>query len=239
MELIILAAGQGKRINKYLKKNKCLLKIRNKTLIEKIIDDFTSLINLDKISIIVGHNSAKIKSHLINYKINFIYNKDYKKKEMLHSLYLGLLKTKKDAIVVYSDIYFSKSIIRLIRKGVSKKIILPINLNWKSVWKKRKKDFFEDCESLTYNKKFYLSEIGNKIISTKKVMGQYMGMIYFPKKSISKVLKIYKEKTFHKKIHITQFLNHLLKKNMKIKCLPCKSNWYEFDDIQDIRNFNK
>ena len=66
-----------------------------------------------------------------------------------------------------------------------------------------------------------------------------MGMIYFPKKSISKILKIYKEKTFYEKTHITQFLNNLLKKNIKIKCLPCKSNWYEFDDIQDIRNFQK
>ena len=42
MKLILLAAGKSSRIYRKLGKHKCLLKIRNKTLIEKIIDDARS-----------------------------------------------------------------------------------------------------------------------------------------------------------------------------------------------------
>ena len=237
MELIILAAGRGKRINTHIKKNKCLLKINNQTLIEKIIKDFSSVIKLKKITVVVGYNHEKIKSNLINYNINFIYNKDYKTKEMLYSLYLGLLRSKENVIVSYSDIYFSKSIIKKLKKYSSNKIILPINSNWKSVWRKRGKNFFEDCESLKYDKNLLLKEIGNKIKSTSNVMGQYMGIIYFPKKIKKEIIKNYKKKLSNKKIHITRFLNELIKKKFKIKCLPCRSEWFEFDDIQDVKNF--
>ena len=66
-----------------------------------------------------------------------------------------------------------------------------------------------------------------------------MGIIYFPKKKVLKILKNYRAKTSNNKIHITQFLNNLIKKNIKIKCLPSKSQWYEFDDMKDIRNFKR
>ena len=95
MEALILAAGKGKRINKYLKINKCLLKIDGKTLIEKIINDLRSIFIPDKISVVIGHKNI-IKSKLKNHNINFIFNKDYNKKEMLHSLYLGLKYIRKD-----------------------------------------------------------------------------------------------------------------------------------------------
>ena len=239
MELIILAAGQGKRVNKYLKKNKCLLKIKGKTLIEKIIDDFQSTIKVDKVSVVTGYKNAKIKSNLKNYNINYIYNKDYKKKEMLHSLYLGLLQARTDIIVSYSDIYFSKKIIRLIKKKKSKNIILPINSNWKQVWKNRKKLFVDDCESLKFNKDFKLTEIGNKITNIDEVMGQYMGLVFIPKGLIPNIKKFYKKKIKNSKKHITEFLNDLINKKYEIYCLPTKVKWYEFDDMQDIKNFKK
>ena len=37
MEAIILAAGKGSRISKAINKNKCLIKVSNKTLIDRII----------------------------------------------------------------------------------------------------------------------------------------------------------------------------------------------------------
>ena len=238
MEALILAAGKGKRINKYLKINKCLLKIDGKTLIEKIINDLRSIFIPDKISVVIGHKKNMIKSKLKNHNINFIFNKDYNKKEMLHSLYLGLKYIRKDALVVYSDIYFSKNIFLKIKKTKPKNICLPVSMNWKKIWRLRKKNIFKDCESLKFDKKYFLKEIGKKIFNEKEVMGQYMGIIFFPKNQILKLIKLYENKSFDKKTHITSFLNQLLKKT-KIKCLPCSSEWYEFDDFEDYKNFLK
>ena len=72
MKLILLAAGKSNRIYKKLGKHKCLLKIRNKTLIEKIIDDARSC-GLKKIDVIITfpkNYSNKIKKILKRTALN-------------------------------------------------------------------------------------------------------------------------------------------------------------------------
>ena len=69
MQLIILAAGKSQRIFKKIGKNKCLIKINNKTLIEKIISESSSYFN--KINIITGFKSYLIKK-VIHYGVSFI-----------------------------------------------------------------------------------------------------------------------------------------------------------------------
>ena len=54
MILIILAAGKSNRIYKKIKKNKCLIKIKNKSLIQKIIDDAKKKKFISEIRIVVG-----------------------------------------------------------------------------------------------------------------------------------------------------------------------------------------
>ncbi|SVE55356.1 uncharacterized protein METZ01_LOCUS508210 [marine metagenome] len=55
MRVIVLAAGQGKRLgtlnNGY---PKCLLKINGETLIERLLNQF-SLLKIDDITIVVGY----------------------------------------------------------------------------------------------------------------------------------------------------------------------------------------
>ena len=94
MNLVFLAAGKSSRIFKIFKKPKCLLKIGNETLIEKLINNFKNT-KIKRINIVVGSNSNMIKKYLKNYRnIKFIYNKDYSKKEMLYSMILALKKMK-------------------------------------------------------------------------------------------------------------------------------------------------
>ena len=95
MELVILAAGKGSRIFKSINRNKCLIKLNKKTLIEKIISNAKSLNLFNKIHVVVGYKKQNIINSLKNKNVNFIYNEDYKKKEMLHSLKLGLKDCKK------------------------------------------------------------------------------------------------------------------------------------------------
>ena len=51
MELILLAAGKGSRIYRKIKKNKCLININKKTLIQKIVDDFKSTTKMIKLKL--------------------------------------------------------------------------------------------------------------------------------------------------------------------------------------------
>ena len=90
--------------------------------------------------------------------------------------------------------------------------------NWKSILKKRNKSIVDDAETLKMNKAKYLLEIGNKINKINQVNGQY---------SIK----------MKKKLHMTNFLNVLIKKDVRIKRIPYRGIWYEFDDMEDVQNF--
>jgi choline kinase len=237
MQLIILAAGKSQRIFKKIGKNKCLIKINNKTLIEKIISESSSYFN--KINIITGFKSYLIKKHLNKYSnIKIIKNKDYNKKEMLHSIITGLRTINDDVVISYSDILVSKKIWKYFENSLNSEIMIPIKKNWKDIWKVRSKLFLDDAETLKINKDKYLLEIGNKIKKNTKVDGQFMGIIFIPKKYINKILNIYTKNNLEK-MQTTQFLNFLLKKKIPIKCKPNNYFWYEIDDITDLKNLKK
>ena len=237
MILLILAAGKSNRIYSQIKKHKCLIKIKEISLIDKIIKESKEAKIFNKINIVVGFKKEILKKKLNKHKVSFIYNKDYSKKDMLYSLKVGLKNIEEDVLISYSDIYFSKKIFKKIEKYKENKISIPILKNWKNIWKLRKKDIFEDCETLIYDKNFDLIEIGKKIVDPKKTMGQYMGLIYIPKFK----LKLIKEKinsNKNPKMHITSFLNSLIAHKQKIKCIPTTDYWYEFDDMDDLKNFS-
>ena len=237
MELIILAAGKSKRIFNSIKKNKCLIEINKKSLIEKIIMDSKNYFK--KINIITGFKSHLIKKKIENYsKINIIHNKDYYKTEMLHSIIVGLKKINKDVVISYSDILISKKIWKIFSKLKKDEIMIPINTDWKKIWNLRGTSIYEDAESLSINKNNYLNEIGSKIHKNIIVDGQFMGLIFIPKNLIKKIIHLYNKNKL-KKMQTTQFLNLLLSKKFKIKCKKTNLFWYEIDDISDLKNLNK
>ena len=238
MNIVIIAAGKGSRIYKKVKKNKQLIKINNEILLETLIKNAISC-RFKKIFIVVGFKSYNIINTLNKYKeVKFIKNNLYNKKEMLYSIISGLRYSLDDTIVSYSDIIYKKNLLVKIKRNKTRNILIPINLNWKNIWKIRNKNIYKDAETLQYSKNKELKNIGNKITKKKEPSGQFMGLIYFPKNKIKKVINYYK-KTNSSKMQTTSFLNILIKKNEKIKVLPTKSFWYEFDDYEDFTNYKK
>ena len=82
-------------------------------------------------------------------------------------------------------------------------------------------------------------EIGNKIKKLKDIKYQYMGIIFIPKSKIKDIIKIYENLDNKRTIHLTTFLNLLLKKRLIINTLKISKGWYEFDDYEDYKNYIK
>jgi choline kinase len=236
MKVIFLAAGKGSRIYKNLKTNKCLIKINNKYLINHVIKNIKDC-GIDDISIVTGFNSSGLRKSLKDQNLKYIHNSKFRQTEMTYSFELGLKKYNSDILFLYSDIFIEKKIIQKILQNESKDIVLPILKNWRQIWKIRKKNIYDDAESLKI-KNNKITNIGNKLKKREKVNGQYMGIILVRKNIRLKVLKFLKEKSFKKK-HLTYFLNELIKKKINIHPLKVAGKWYEFDDKIDLANFKK
>ena len=236
MKLIILAAGKGSRIFKDINKNKCLVKIKKQTIIEKIINDALRY-GIKNIQVVLGYRSNFVIREIKKYKeVSFVFNKKYNSTDMVYSSMLALKKTNTDAIICYSDIIFHKLIFKKLIGSKYKDITIPYITNWKNVWKKRNKNIFEDAETFKI-KRNKLIEIGNKITTQnlKSVKGQFMGIVYLPKEKIGKIINEYKKVS--NKIQYTSFINSLIKMKIPIKIIKHNNYWYEFDDIDDLKNF--
>ena len=240
MKLLLLAAGKSSRIFESIKKNKCLIKIKNKSLIQNIIDNAhnSSIKNID---VITGFKPENIKKDLKKYdNINFIKNTRYKTTDMVYSALLGLQKSHTDTIISYTDIYYDDTVFSDLIKKKNPYITVPFIKDWRNVWKTRKKNIFDDAETFMISRKNILKEIGNKIDKNnlKHIDGQFMDIIYIPKKYLNLVIRFYKDFD-NDSLQFTNFLNKLIKYKVKINCLEYKNFWYEIDDLEDYKNISK
>ena len=236
MHFVFLAAGKGSRIFKKINTNKCLIKIFDKSLIERLIRNIP-IKRRKNITILTGFNSKTILSETKRCNVNYIHNPKYNRTEMVETLRLALDKINDDIVFSYSDILYDQNIIVKILKKKITSITVPVNTNWKKIWRIREKPIYEDAETLII-KKNLISEIGEKINKPNHVDGQFMGLIIIPKLLRKKILDILNEKKY-KKYQTTKFLNSLIKLGFKVKPIKCNEHWYEFDDWDDYKNYLK
>ena len=61
MQAIILAAGMGKRLGELTQNNtKCMVKVHDRTLIERMLAQL-SLLRLERIILVIGYKGDKVK----------------------------------------------------------------------------------------------------------------------------------------------------------------------------------
>jgi len=230
MNLVILASGMGRRLNKKLPK--CLVSIDDKTLLERILN---ISIEFDKVIIVGGYKVNLLKKIIKNQNrknIHLINNKDYKTTNMVESFFKAYNKVNQDVIISYSDIIFDSS---LFKKMINyNKNHLLLKSNWKKVWMLRmsEKKIKLDAEDIKVKEKTILN-IGSKI-NRKLPKYQFMGLIRFNKKDMKKIKNFYLSLK-NKKIDFTSFLNSLIQsKVIKMNFQETNKFWFEIDTIKDL-----
>lgn len=234
MKAIILAAGRGSRLKNLTKnKPKSFLKIFGKSMIQRQISNLKNS-GITDIGIVVGYKGEKFR--YLNEKI--FKNSQWKNTNMVFSLF----KSKNwlfndDIIVCYSDVIFSKNVIKNLILSKSK-ISLPYFSGWKKNWKMRYKNPLDDLEVFLFNGRKELSQIGEKPKDYNQIMGQFMGIIKFQKGVTKKIFTIFKKlpHKIQKRFEMTKFLNFLIQSNdFKIKVMRTDSYWYEIDNYKDYK----
>ena len=229
MQLILLSAGRGSRLSKELRhKPKSLAQVNDKTIIDHNLTFFNKF---TKKYIITGFKQKLLTNFAKKNNFKMIYNKNFQNTNMVYSMFLASKFINQDVVICYGDIIFNPNVYNLITK---KGNIIPLNVNWLKIWKKRmmNKDIKTDAENISI-KNNYLSSIGGKI-EKKYPKYQYMGIFKLSKKSYHDLNKLFK-KIDNSKIDMTSFLNiSILKKKINFKIKKYKSYWYEIDNKKDL-----
>lgn len=105
---IILAAGRGSRMGRLTDdRPKCMMKINNKTVIQRTIE-VLKYKNINNIIVITGYKSSVLRKHFDNIDkgIKIIKNPIWNETNSIFSMFLAL-KYLKNSIVIDSDIYIN------------------------------------------------------------------------------------------------------------------------------------
>ncbi len=236
MRAIILSAGRGSRLPKYLSlKPKVLLKIGKKTILEKQIKNFESM-GIKKIALVTGYNSK----HLNKLNLKCFHNRKWSKTNMVFSLRKADSWLKKyECIVSYGDILYEKKALKNLINNRNK-IVISYDINWKHLWQKRFKNIFSDAETFKV-KGGLIKEIGKKTNSIKKIDGQYMGLMKFNPSGWS-IFKKCLKKEFngkYQKLYLTDIFQKLIENDNRIYGVKFKGKWAEVDSLKDYKIMKK
>jgi len=127
LKAIILAAGEGKRLNMQSDNlPKCLLKINGKTLLERLLNQLFS-IEIDDITLVVGYKKELIIDLIgeLNINVKIIENDSYKKDTNILSLALALEDRLSPFYLFEADCIFDNNCIN--------KIFDPLFID-RSIW---------------------------------------------------------------------------------------------------------
>lgn len=169
MEIIILAAGEGKRLGHLTRTiPKCLLPVGAVTILDRQIDACIAN-GLTNITIVIGHKHEKVRNHCLRYdrNIQFIQNDVYDTTNNIFSLWLAREKVKDGFIILNSDDVFHPQILSKLLYSTDENVLMIDFL----------KRLGEEEMKVTYSDGTLRSI--NKTMPPEDAHGEYIGMAKF------------------------------------------------------------
>jgi len=241
--IIILAAGRGKRLGNYTENlPKGMVELQGKPILRWQLQNIKKIDNAN-IIIVRGYKKEKLE------ELNeiFIENDDYENTNMVTSLWCAKDFFGDSFVMAYSDIVYNSDILKKLLKS-KKNISVVVDRKWEAYWKNRRSNILEDTESLSLNKNGSISSIGQKVLDTKDIIGQYIGLVYFQKHGVELVKNIIQkeinanqndesyicEGKMLNELYVTDLLQGLINDGIDIYPLWIDGGWIEIDTKQDL-----
>lgn len=242
MQALILAAGMGKRLGKYTSNNtKCMLKINNKTLIERAIEALVDS-GIKKLILVVGYKGENVKKYLLqdcknpiikDIELVFIDNPIYDKTNNIYSLYLAADEFKKDdTILLESDLIYEPELIKRVAKNKEKNLVSVAKYEqWMDGTVVKLCEETSNITEFIEKKGFDYNEIDKyyKTVNIYKFGKQFINKEFIP--FLSAYIKAYGENEYYELI--LKIIAHISRSSLKALDVSDLS-WYEIDDSQDL-----
>jgi L-glutamine-phosphate cytidylyltransferase len=245
MNVIIIAAGSGKRISDRVKNvPKSMVKVNGKPIIKHQLS-ILKKIGFEKIYVITGPFSEKFEVDGVNY----IKDQNYANHDILGSLMEAKKIFNNDILVLYSDIIFEKKIITQILDS-NEHISIAIDMNWSKMYEGRTEHPKSEAENVQLNNSQKIIKVKKNIKNENNNVGEFLGIIKFSPKGSELFVKKYDELikshkgVFHEapsilKAYVTDMIQELIDSKIKVNPILISGKWCEIDTLQDLKNAEK
>lgn len=240
MKAIIVAAGPGSRLMPITnEKPKCLLDVGGKTILERALGALREN-GVEDIVVVKGY-----KSHLINYPdVTYSHNPEFRKNNILRSLFYAEDEMNDDFIFSYSDIVYSREIVaRLI--GSEADVALIVDVNWIQTYEGRDQHPISEAE-LVKVENGKVVKIGKEVVKPEEAHGEFIGLAKFTKSGAETMKAAYRRVSedhcaspFQNaasldKAYMTDMLQELVDDGLLVQSVDIEGGWVEIDTPQDL-----
>jgi histidinol-phosphate/aromatic aminotransferase/cobyric acid decarboxylase-like protein/choline kinase len=237
MQAIILAAGMGRRLGEYTSDNtKCMVEVNGVKLIDRMICKLAKL-SLSRIVIVVGYEGKKLTDYITaNYAslpIEFVENPVYDKTNNIYSLWLAkdYLKTE-DTLLLESDLIFDDSVIDCAVSSPYPNVALVAKYEPWMDGTMICKDDNDNIVTFIPKSAFDYADTNSyfKTVNIYKFSQEFSAQNYLP--FVEAYIKAMGNNEYYEQVlRVMTLIN-----NCNIKAVSIGNrNWYEIDDIQDLR----
>lgn len=236
MQAIILAAGMGRRLGEFTADNtKCMLEVNGIRLIDRMLCQLSRL-GLSRIVIVIGYEGQKLKSYLTknypSYPIEFVENSVYDKTNNIYSLWLARgFMAEEDTLLLESDLIYENAILEAAVGSTDDNVALVSKYEtWmdgtmvridddRNIVNFIPKAAFKYCDTDYYY----------KTVNIYKFSKDFIVNHYLP--FLDAYIKVLGENEYYEQVlRVITLID-----KCGIKALPIKGDWYEIDDVQDLR----
>lgn len=236
MQVVILAAGMGKRLGALTQHNtKCMVKVQGVTLIERLLGQL-SRAGLKKIIIVTGYCADNLSSFIgknyLGMQIEYVNNPIYDKTNNIYSLALAKnYIIADDTLLFESDLIFEDSIIYDVLNCPAKNAVTVAK--FESWMDGTVVTLDDDNTILSFVSKagFEYDNIDSyfKTVNIYKLSKEFSANFYVPfLEAYTKALG--NNEYYEEVLRVITFLDRAKLTAIRLNC----QKWYEIDDIQDL-----
>lgn len=237
MQAIILAAGRGRRLGEMTTDNtKCMIQANGVRLIDRMLNQLSQL-NLTRIVLVIGYKGQQLKEYVLynhpDLEIEFVENKFYEKTNNIYSLWLARERmSEEDTLLLESDLIFEDEVLQKALDSEYKDCALVARYqSWMDGTMVRIDDE-NNIVNFIPKKAFKYSdtEFYYKTVNIYKFSKDFINNHYLP--FLEAYIKVLGENEYYEQVlRVITLID-----TTGIKALPISGlNWYEIDDIQDLR----
>ena len=246
MKLIILAAGEGKRLRPYTNNiPKCMVELAGDSLLSHQLSTISKCnISKENIALVGGYKFEALEK----FNLKIYENTNFLSTNMVTTLFCAreFMSPEEDLIISYGDIIYEEKVLKTLLAG-NDDICIAADKDWERLWRLRMVNPLDDAETFIMDSNLYIKELGKKPVTYSQVQAQYMGLIKVRRDIVTRLINIYDQidrdaiydgQNFDN-MYMTSFIQLLINLNWQVKAKLVSNGWLEIDTVDDLDCYNQ
>lgn len=238
--IIFLGAGRGSRLHPYTAdRPKWALDIGGQTILERMVG-CAHACGLTDVVVVRGSAGGKVRCPSVTYV------EDHANQNMVHSLFSARKFIRGEVVISYADILYEPQVLEQLMDSQAS-VAVVVDLNWQRYFATRAEDACDIAESLRVVGTD-ITSIGQPLQAGELPQAQYIGLIKVDTAGAQLLLDVYDELLARysgkpwrnapsfERAYMTDFLQELVDRGVRVRAVPIHGGWMEFDTPRDYEN---